>query len=386
MTNPTYIKRAQTLAEDERVAVHEFHAGVTQADMVLVVFFCSSAYRLELLAEEMRQVFSGVQVVGCTTAGEIGPAGYRDHSLSGASFSAAGFDAVSGGIRHLQHFETASAQALAQGLLQRLESHEQQAGDVHTFALLLTDGLSIREEPLTRSLQGALGNIAMLGGSAGDGASFGRSHVFFDGHFQTDSAVLTLISTRLPFKLFMTQHFVATDERLVVTEADTALRIVREINGRPAAQEYARMLGVEVNALTPGHFAASPMVVLINGTHYVRAIQKVNPDNSLTFFCAIDCGLVLRVGKGMDLLHNLEQAFERIHADIGQPQVVITCDCVLRKLEIFQGQLEGRVNEVFQQNNAIGFSTYGEQFHGVHVNQTLVGVAIGSDAAGNQHA
>jgi hypothetical protein len=28
-------------------------------------------------------------------------------------------------------------------------------------------------------------------------------------------------------------------------------------------------------------------------------------------------------------------------------------------------------------NNAVGFSTYGEQFNGIHVNQTLTGVAIG---------
>ena len=29
-------------------------------------------------------------------------------------------------------------------------------------------------------------------------------------------------------------------------------------------------------------------------------------------------------------------------------------------------------------NNTIGFSSYGEQFRGVHVNQTLTGCAIGA--------
>lgn len=50
-----------------------------------------------------------------------------------------------------------------------------------------------------------------------------------------------LIQTPLPFKIFKTQHFVSESERLVVTEADVARRIVTEINGLPAAQEYARI-------------------------------------------------------------------------------------------------------------------------------------------------
>lgn len=374
------IRRAQSCATDAREAAREFHAAVTQPDMALVIFFCSSAYDRELLAEEMRRLFAGVQVVGCTTAGEIGPAGYRDHSLTGASFPASSFNAVSGRLDCLQQFQIAAGQAFAQELLQKLESQAPQANADNSFAMLLIDGLSVREEPVTRVLQRALGQLPLVGGSAGDGLNFGNTHVYFEGHFHADSAVLMLVSTRLPFKLFKTQHFVATDERMVVTAADTAQRIVKEINGLPAAQEYARLLGIDASDLDPMRFATSPVVVMIDGTNYVRSIQKVNPDGSLTFFCAIEDGLVLRVAKGVDLLENLEQVFTQIHAAIGQPQLVLGCDCILRKLEIFQGPLKERVNEVFLRNNTIGFSTYGEQFQGVHVNQTLVGIAIGTDA------
>lgn len=380
MENRPPIRRAQSCATDAREAVREFHAAVAQPAMALVIFFCSNEYDRELLAEEMRRLFVGVQVVGCTTAGEIGPAGYRDHSLTGASLSASSFNAVSGRLDRLQQFEIAAGQAFAQELLQKLESQAPQANADNSFALLLIDGLSVREEPVTRALQSALGRLPLVGGSAGDGLNFGNTHVYFEGHFHADSAVLMLVSTRLPFKLFKTQHFVATDERMVVTEADTAHRIVKEINGLPAAQEYARILGVDASDLDPLRFAASPVVVMIDGTNYVRSIQKVNPDGSLTFFCAIEDGLVLRVAKGVDVLENLEQVFTQIHAAIGPPQLVLSCDCILRKLEIFGGPLKECVNEVFLRNNTIGFSTYGEQFQGVHVNQTLVGIAIGTDA------
>ncbi len=370
----TCILGAQSCAVDARAAAREFHAAVVQADMALVIFFCSSAYDLDALADEMQRLFNGVQVVGCTTAGEIGPAGYREHSLSGASFCASSFSAVSGCIDRLQQFKIATGQSVAQELLQRLERQAPQANADNSF------GLSVREEAVTRALQSALGGLPLAGGSAADGLGFGITHVYSEGRFHADCALLTLVSTRLPFKLFKTQHFVATGERLVVTEADADRRIVKEINGLPAAREYARILGIDAAELNPMRFAAFPVVVVIDGTNYVRSIQKVNPDGSLTFFCAIEEGLVLRVAKGVDLLENLTQAFAQVRAAIGPPQLVLGCDCILRKLEIAQSHLMDRVSEVLTQNQVIGFNTYGEQFQGVHVNQTFVGIAIGTDA------
>lgn len=380
MSNRARIRRAQSCATDAVEAAREFHAAVMQPDLALVIFFCSSAYDLDVLAAEIRRLFAGVQVVGCTTAGEFGPCGSRDHSLTGASFPASDFYAVSGRLEHLQQFAVTSVQSFVQALLQRQESHAPQTSTDNSFALLLIDGLSVREEPVTRALQSALGRLPLIGGSAGDGVLFGRTHVYFEGRFHADSAVLLLVTTRLPFKLFMTQHLVATAERLVVTEADTDLRVVKEINGLPAAEEYARILGIDAKNFDPLRFAAWPVVVMIDGTNFVRSIQKVNLDGSLTFFCAIENGLVLRVAKGVDLLDDLERTFTQIRAEIGPPQLVLGCDCILRKLEISQGPLRSRVDELLQHNHTVGFNTYGEQFHGVHVNQTFVGIAIGTDS------
>ena len=87
--------------------------------------------------------------------------------------------------------------------------------------------------------------------------------------------------------------------------------------------------------------------------------------------------MVLRGTRGVDLVGNLEETFAGIQAAIGQPQLVVGCDCILRKLEMTAQGLVDRVEEVFRDNNTIGFSSYGEQYLGVHVNQTLTGIAIG---------
>ena len=289
------IRRAYTPAVDARIAAQEFYRDVAQPEMELVIFFCSSDYDLEALAKELNALFSGVRVVGCTSAGEIGPGGYRERGIAGVSFSPEVCTAVSGALDRLHQFEIAEGQTLGKRLLQELRAHTETATDQNTFALLLIDGLCLREEQVARTLQETLGKVPLAGGSAGDGMRFRKTYVFVDGSFRSDCALLTVVTTPLPFAVFKTQHFVSTDQRLVITEADPPQRVVKEINGLPAAAEYARLLGVTERELTPSRFAASPVVVLIDGNNYVRSIQHANADGSVTLYCAIDEGVVLRI-------------------------------------------------------------------------------------------
>lgn len=371
------IRRAQSRASNAREAVREFHAAVAQPDMALVLFFCSSAYDLDEIADEMRRVFDGAEVIGCTTAGEIGPAGYCENSITGASFPADSYSAASGRLDRLNEFTIDRGQAFAQELLQNLEGQAPTAAPDNSFALLLIDGLSIREEPVTRALQHALGRLPLVGGSAGDGLRFRTTYVYHQGHFHTDSAILTLVTTPLRFKAFMTQHFVAAEQRVVVTGADANARLVHEIDGRPAVHAYADLVGVAVDSLDPMRFAASPMVVTIGGTHYVRSISRAKPDGSLKFFCAIDEGMVLRVAHGANLVANIEEAFAAVRNEVGEPQVTIGCDCILRRLEVIQGHMTAMVDDVMRRGKTVGFNCYGEQYRGMHVNQTFTGIAIG---------
>ncbi len=371
------IRTAQSCAADPRRAVLEFYKEVVQPDAELVLFFCSSLYDLDEVAREMRRLFVGVTVVGCTTAGEIGPAGYRDHSISGVSFPAGVCTAVTGHLDRLQSFGIARGRDFAKDLFSRLEDRTAITFR-NTFGFMMIDGLSVREEVVAHVLQASLGGIPLVGGSAGDGMRFSRTQVYFDGRFHADSAVLVLVTTTLPFSPFKIQHIMPEAERMVVTEANPKQRLVREINGRPAAREYARMAGVSPDRLSPDCFATSPVVVLIDGSHYVRSIQKVNADGSLTFYCAIEEGLVLRAAHGRDLEANLARALEGLEKSLGPLQLVLGCDCILRKLEIVHQGLQNSVEKILTGVNTVGFNTYGEQFRGIHINQTLTGIAIGN--------
>jgi hypothetical protein len=239
---------------------------------------------------------------------------------------------------------------------------------------------------VAHALQNELGKIPLIGGSAGDDLQFVDTQVFFSDKFYSNSAVLLLVTTTLPFTIFKTQHFLPTERRMVVTAADVAERKVTEINGLPAAQEFARLLGVDVGDLTPSLFATSPVVVMIDNVCYVRSIQRANPDESLTFYCAIEEGLVLRVVRGMNMVENLRQAFADVKNRIGQPQLILACDCILRKVEASQTGMSESIEELMLANHVVGFNTYGEQFQGMHVNQTFAAIAFGHTESKENHA
>ena len=101
-----------------------------------------------------------------------------------------------------------------------------------------------REEAVVSAVQMTLDEIRIVGGSAGDGLRFERTFVVHDGRASTDAAVLTLVATDLPFVTFRNDNYEPTSIKMVVTEADTENRIVKELNAEPAAKEYARVCGI----------------------------------------------------------------------------------------------------------------------------------------------
>jgi hypothetical protein len=162
---------------------------------------------------------------------------------------------------------------------------------------------------------------------------------------------------------------------MVVTKADPSRRIVHEINAEPAAGEYARIAGA--TGVTPETIAERPMMVKIAGDYYVRSIQQVLPCGSLVFYSAIEQGVVLTLAERQDLLAHLDELFATITADLGPPDLVIGFDCVLRAREAERHQIRRQAGRMLADNKVIGFSTYGEQFSAMHLNQTFTGVALG---------
>jgi hypothetical protein len=348
----------------------------------LVVFYAIE-HNAPALAESPAQAFPGTPIAGCSTAGEIGPAGMMQSSILVIAFPHAGFrvhsslitDIDSGGVERATE---AVRRLKAQACPQTDKLHKDSV-----FAMLLVDGLSNAEENIVAAIHWAIDEIELVGGSAGDGIRFSETTMIYNGRVVARAAILMMIESTFPFRVFKTQNFEPTDIKLVVTAADTENRIVYELNAEPAAREYASAIGLLPDELGPFSFASYPLVVKVGGDYYCRSIRNMNPDGSLSFFCAIDEGLVFTVARPRDILSSTTSVLEEIDAALGGIDLVVGFDCILRRLDAETRQIRHQMDALYRKYSVTGFHTYGEQYNAMHLNQTLTGIAFGSGPAGS---
>ncbi len=367
-----------TTAPDPAEAVAALYDAVGGPDIGFGAIFCSPRYDLTAVGDELARRFGDAPLVGCTTAGEITPNGYEAGSILGITAPAGDCISVSARLDDIAQLDSRTGQECAQSLLAALERRGVKPDPGNTFCLSLVDGMSANEERLIASASAGLGNIPIFGGSAGDGGRYRQSHVLHEGRFHADAAVVTLVHTSHPFKVFSSQHFVGSEEPLIVTDADPQRRLVLELNGESAASEYARVLGVDLDELKREGRYLPPLMVKIGGAYYARSVNRITADDCLQFACAIDVGVPLSLGRNTGLVDSVRRLTRDIRTEIGRPAVVIVADCLARRLEAAREGVQDKLSELFRNNRILGFSAYGEQIGAMHLNHTLTGVAIGA--------
>lgn len=375
--NTSAVAVAQAKAPSASEAAADIAGQLSPDGLAMVLVFVSPCYDPHKFTSEIAKLYGSVPVYGCTTAGELAPGGWDEDSVVAIGFSAQDFSVFAHPFLDLANFRVEDGRRLGNELRQELTREVPESNGQHSFGLLLIDGMCKREDVVMSAIYASLDNIPVVGGSAGDGLSFGKTWVFCDGRAHTDAAVLIILTTSLPFRLFKCDNFEPTSTKMVVTKADIELRVVQELNAEPAAQEYSRAVGIVDTNLDMFSFASHPVLVRAGGAYYARSIQRVNPDGSLNFFCAIDEGMVLTVAKARNPIGATIEAFAETRKEIGEVSLYIGFECLLRRLDAEQHQFARDMSELYRANNVVGFHTYGEQYRSMHVNQTLTGVAIG---------
>ncbi|WP_439546072.1 FIST N-terminal domain-containing protein [Sandarakinorhabdus sp.] len=372
------VRVAHSMADEPEMAVREVMRALDLPDLAGVILFCSSRYPIDALGPALAMRANGHVIIACTSSGEITPQGLAEGSLTAIGFPASDFRFDALCLDNISQNSAAETHDAVRRLAVEAETEGRARwGHCHHAGIFLIDGLSAQEELLTLTIQNALGQVPLVGGSSGDSLVFRETFVFHQSHFRRDAAVVAMLSSRRPLHVFRAQHFRPGPARMVITGADPTARIVHEINAEPAAEEYARLIGSRVADLTPALFASHPPIVRIGGEYYARSIRAANPDGSLTFYGAIDEGVVMTLGHTGDIVASLEALFAELEVQVGGIDRVLAFDCVLNGLEIRQRQLAETVSRLYARSRVVGFNTYGEQVRTLHMNQTFSGLAIG---------
>ena len=354
--------------------------GLRGINPALVLLFGAQGRQLAELDAGLRDHLPpGCVIVGCSSAGEIGPQGYASDSVVAIGFPARQFRAqamvltdipalpVSDWMAGLRHLHRAFRPDPARNL----------------FGLLLVDGLAGQEDALVATLDAALPSLPVIGGSAGDGLDFERTSLLAESRVMSNVAVFIMVETDLDISEVTFAHFSPTPIRAVVTAAIPEKRRILELNAEPAALEYARLTGLNPDALTPTEFARHPLLLRMGHRHHVRAISATTDDDGLSLLSAIDIGTVLTLGRAEDMTQGFSDALDALPRP---PLMVLAFDCILRRLALERAGLTDRMSEMYRRYRIAGFNTYGEQHCGMHVNQTFVGMAFMAPEIGTDDA
>jgi len=341
-----------------------------------LIVFSKAASDAEYIAAFMKQNAPTLHYAACSTAGEITPEGVTQGSIQFILFPSEHFTIR--GIRLSSPAERSIEEIATEVMAFRSAFHQLHGSHRNTFAISLMDGMSYTEEATTASIHWGLDDLQLVGGSAGDDLDFKKASLVLNGEVFERNSILLLVSCDLPVHIFKTDNFVPTEMKLVVTKSDPDRRIVHEFNAAPAATVYADIIGTDPATLNPQSFASHPLVMKVGGEYYCRSIQKVNDDNSLSFFCAIDDGIVLTVAEPTGMARSTEKCLSDVSERIGKIDFILGFDCVLRRIDARNRQVTHKISKLYKEHRVIGFNTYGEQYRSLHLNQTLTGVAFGS--------
>ena len=361
--------------DDTRSALEEVGERIAQPSPSCVLIFCSPKYDLDELARGISESYE-CPVLACTTAGEVVPGyGYVEGGLAGASLSSPEMRVVQEPIPDVRDFDSNAALELKTRLSEALGPC---GPEERRFGLTLIDGLCDRQEFVASLLYGALDGIPIAGGSAGESGQLIETRVLVDGQFRTNAAVLTLVQTSLPCLVFKTDNFTPCDTRFVVTRADPENRRLLEIDGISPAEYYLEQTGITCGEFNAIHASKNPLLLPVGSDHYARGVRRTEPDGSLSMFCAIEEGIVMRLGRALDIVEETERQRRAIEAVVPNHVVTLGFDCFYRRLELLDRDMVMPMGKVVEDMKMFGFNTYGEQFNGLHVNQTLTGVALGT--------
>ncbi|MCL2211918.1 MAG: ATP-binding protein [Treponema sp.] len=246
------------------------------------------------------------------------------------------------------------------------------------LGLIFFDGLCLGELIMKEfSMEKGL-NMAFVGGAAADEMTFSKTCVTAGDRISSDGLVAVVLRMKIPFFFNNYVHYTPTNTSFTINRVEIMQRIAWEIDGEPAAEIYARHVGVKsVDDLTLEVFARNPLGLVLGDSVYVRSPNVTVNGKGLQFYCYIEAGTKVFLLKQGDIIANAQNSITVAEQFLPGIQGCLLFNCIQRYLELEERNISDRFNNVFSKYPMIGFNTYGEELF-THHNQTLTAVFFGT--------
>jgi len=359
---------------DSKYVTDQIIQGITQDNVKLVLFFVSTKYDLVQISRLFKDAFPDVDVIGCSTAGEISSQGFFEGSISAMSIASDDFETSTFVMKDIK----TKSMLVKNDLLHAGKKIGLNPNDAENgFIITLIDGMQASEEKVMYAIGNSFPKLPLVGGSAADDAQFKESFVSANGEVFQNAAIITFVKTSKPFFLYKENIYIPTEIEFTVTKSDLTNRIVNEFNGKPAADEYAKALGITVEEL-PDYFSSNPLGRLILNSVWIATPVSVLEDKSITVYSAISQDSKVRVLKPIDSISECKKSVESIREALPNCKGILLFNCTYRYLQQKKENICPQLASEFSKCGTVcGLNTYGEQLNMLHVNQTLTLLALG---------
>ncbi|MBO3460753.1 FIST C-terminal domain-containing protein [Aetokthonos hydrillicola Thurmond2011] len=213
------------------------------ADMVpkAGILFAAIDFQHTLILKEIDRVFPGLNLIGCTTDGEISSVvGFQQDSLTLMLFCS---DTVEINIGVGYGVRENPIDAAYQAVQHAIENSSSAAKlCIPLPASYIGNGLSTSGESILKGLKLALNsNVPIVGGTAGDQYRFTKTYQFFRTEVLTNALPILIFSGDILFSHGIACGWEPIGAKGTVTKVDET--VVYEIDHKPAIEFYQRYLG-----------------------------------------------------------------------------------------------------------------------------------------------
>lgn len=369
------IRSAYSTLSDSEQAAAALIAQLGNMSPTIVVFFATVEHDGALIGDALRRRFPQAQVAGCSSNGEFCEHGFGAGGVVALALGKEMISQAASTLAVLDQGVVAGIEAAAAALGEELGQPLRALDPQKWIGLGFLEGATGREEKINE----ALGNVAPLlpfvGGSAGDRIRFERTWAYAKGQLSHNACALLVLKPARPFAIMKTCHFVATPVQTTVTKCDPDQRLIHMLDGQPAIERYAELVGVPADKLEFLHYLSNPLGLMIDGEPWLRSVVRAK-GTSLFFACSVLEGMTLNVMCPKDILEDAATAFARATAPLGiTPRAAILFNCAYRMIEV---QLKGISEDYHRALSSvphIGCQSNGESYLG-HINQTLTGLVL----------
>jgi sigma-B regulation protein RsbU (phosphoserine phosphatase) len=368
------------------------------------IVYASIHFDHQLMLNLIGEAFPGMQVVGCTTAGDYSTAhGFSDDAVTLMTIAVEADARAPGGGAPIEigtgvgRGVTAAPQRAVREAVQLARAHLQRAPGI---CLAFPEGYDIRSQPLLEALGGNLGpRCPVFGGASGTHWTEEiEIYQFYGRDVLTDAIPILMMAGPVQFSFAIANSWRPVGSRARVTRSRG--RQVERIGDYAAVDFYRHYLGHHTQ---PAKAFILAVYEAGSADAYMRAPIAYNPDGSITFSDPIpeDAEVQLTEASRDDLIQDTRETSRRLVESVSgwAPAFALAFSCAFRK-EVLgteaQRELEILKANLPPQLPIAGFYSFGEiaplvpggesKAHGATLITLLVGPGTGAGTGPSEPA